>query len=242
MWAKARDEQPVVRWFQDLQHERRMPASLKYTHSRASNHSAIALFQAPYAGQVVRPLGLACQDADTAVQARKFDTVPILSESIGFGRGRTVRERSMQAIQQRAARCILATAVTVMATLAACAQSADGAFALPPGNAEDGRTAFVTLGCATCHDVIGAKGLASGDQTPQMTIPLGGVRDRVFTYNELVTSIINPSHTLADVQGVAVTDQEGGSRMPSFNDAMTVQNLIDIVTFLEDHYQLDPYQ
>lgn len=135
----------------------------------------------------------------------------------------------------------IAALLLLTGALGACAQSEETGFTLPNGNAADGRAAFIRLGCASCHDVIGVKGLLASDQVPQMTIPLGGVRERAYSYDELVTSIINPSHRLSDAYGVATSDEQGRSRMPVLNDVMSVTELVDIVTFLEEHYQLAPY-
>ena len=70
-------------------------------------------------------------------------------------------------------------------------------------------------------------------------VELGGKVTRVKTYGELVTAIINPSHKLA--QGYSaeqVTSDGEESRMPVYNGYMTVQELIDIVAFLQPHYDV----
>ena len=136
---------------------------------------------------------------------------------------------------------VLGAALVFGTTLAACSSPDESGFTLPVGSVEDGQAAFTRLGCAGCHDVIGAKGLLPADQVPDMTIPLGGTRDEVYTYGALVTAIINPSHTISDAYGVATSDEAGQSRMPSFNSVMTVQELADIVTFLEAHYYLEAF-
>ena len=61
---------------------------------------------------------------------------------------------------------------------------------------------------------------------------------RVKTYGELVTSIINPSHKLAKGYPLDLVSNDGQSKMPVYNGFMTVQELIDIVIFLQPHYEV----
>ena len=61
---------------------------------------------------------------------------------------------------------------------------------------------------------------------------------RVKTYGELVTAIINPSHKLAQGYPLDTISEDGQSRMPLYNSYMTVQELIDIVAFLQPHYDV----
>jgi hypothetical protein len=74
-----------------------------------------------------------------------------------------------------------------------------------------------------------------------MALELGGARPTAMRYDELVTSIINPSHKLSRLGDVPVGDRDGRSNMRSFNDVMTVTQLVDIVTFLEAHYEIEFY-
>jgi hypothetical protein len=72
-------------------------------------------------------------------------------------------------------------------------------------------------------------------------VELGGLTDRVQTYGDLVTSIINPSHRIAEgYSPEEVMLDDGESRMAYYNSVMTVEELIDIVTFLETKYDLKP--
>ena len=62
------------------------------------------------------------------------------------------------------------------------------------------------------------------------------------TYAELVTSVINPSHRIASGYSAdELTDEAGDSKMRNYNDIMTVTDLIDLVAFLESHYELTGY-
>ena len=58
------------------------------------------------------------------------------------------------------------------------------------------------------------------------------------TYGELVTSIINPSHRLARGMDPRHVDGEGESKIPRYNEVMTVQQLVDITEFLSSKYSV----
>jgi hypothetical protein len=78
-----------------------------------------------------------------------------------------------------------------------------------------------------------------GEPAPdaEMRVILGGPASRVQTYGNLVTSVINPSHRVR--RGSAeMKNPDGSSRMRSYNDVMTVQQLVDLVTFLKAHYKV----
>ncbi len=53
-----------------------------------------------------------------------------------------------------------------------------------------------------------------------------------------MTAIINPSHKLATGYAEEVVSDDGVSKMYVYNDHMTVQELIDIVMFLQPHYDV----
>jgi mono/diheme cytochrome c family protein len=111
--------------------------------------------------------------------------------------------------------------------------SASG-FRLPDGNAQRGKAAFVAYGCHTCHEVAGSD-LAKPTVQPPVPVILGGVVERPMTDGYLTTSIVNPSYKIAGYprEQVAVN---GRSRMPHYADRMTVQDLTDIVAFLQSQY------
>lgn len=118
-------------------------------------------------------------------------------------------------------------------------ESARG-FRLPDGNAEAGRLAFVDLRCHACHDVQGVEPPA--ESAIDTRVALGGQVTRVRTYGELVTSIINPSHKLAPGYQPEEETEDGKSPMEaaSLNETMTVQQLVDIVTYLQPLYEVRP--
>jgi len=110
-------------------------------------------------------------------------------------------------------------------------------FSLPQGNAINGKEAFVYMHCHECHTVSGEELPALALADPPF-VELGGTVSRVKTYGELVTAIINPSHKLAKGYPLDVISNDGQSRMPVYNGYMTVQELIDIVSFLQPHYNV----
>jgi L-cysteine S-thiosulfotransferase len=120
-----------------------------------------------------------------------------------------------------------------------CDQQARG-FVLPPGDVDKGKASFVDLGCPACHEVQGQfKKLSleeGGDEV--IEVVLGGPVTRVKTYGDLVTSIINPSHRLSRGKNADTMNPDGSSKMPYYNDVMTVQELVDITTFLQGTYQI----
>jgi len=113
-------------------------------------------------------------------------------------------------------------------------------FRLPDGNAMAGREAFLYMHCNQCHTI-------KGEELPTVPgfepyVELGGAVTRVKTYGELVTAIINPSHKLADGYAEEVVSVDGKSNMYYYNGFMTVQELTDIVMFLQPYYDVVPPQ
>ncbi|MEM7366095.1 MAG: cytochrome C [Pseudomonadota bacterium] len=106
-------------------------------------------------------------------------------------------------------------------------------FNLPPGDANVGKANFVLLQCNECHSVgdvpyVGRK----------LNVQLGGVSTRVKTYGDLVTSIINPSHKLSRGSDPVTQTETGESVMRNYNETLTVQELIDLVAFLQSEYEV----
>lgn len=126
--------------------------------------------------------------------------------------------------------------------LSACSPSQSSGFTLPEGDADRGKETFIDLGCGFCHTVTGVEGLREDIERPERTVVLGGEKLRVYTYGELVTSIINPSHKISQPELGNVVDDDGNSQMVNYNDIMTVTEMTDLVTFLEQHYSLKPYE
>ncbi|HVT26482.1 MAG TPA: hypothetical protein VHE81_00545 [Lacipirellulaceae bacterium] len=130
------------------------------------------------------------------------------------------------------------------AVLSGCAtNSNDDVFTLPKGNVERGEATFMHFRCYDCHRVQGVN-LPPGEEPNQVMVDLGGRVEHVKDYGDLVTSIINPSHRLAKGYTPSLVSKgpKQTSRMTVYNDVMTVSQLIDIVAFLQSHYELQPYE
>jgi sulfur-oxidizing protein SoxX len=128
---------------------------------------------------------------------------------------------------------------TCIGVLTACdtgPKSARG-FRLPDGDADKGQAIFIELECISCHRIDGLELPAPREPGP-VTVILGGETQTIKTYGELVSSIINPSHKLITGYPEEVIAPEGKSLMTVYNDRMTVQQLIDLVAFLQSKYEV----
>lgn len=112
-------------------------------------------------------------------------------------------------------------------------------FTLPDGDVAMGKATFDRLQCHGCHAIDGVEplALAEGQEAPKL-IKLGGEVPRIQTYGELVTSIINPSHRLAAAYKPEEVSVDGKSTMKNYNSVMTVEELINVVSFLQSKYEL----
>jgi mono/diheme cytochrome c family protein len=110
-------------------------------------------------------------------------------------------------------------------------------FRLPDGDADKGQAIFVELECIACHRIDGLELPDPGEPGP-VTVILGGETQTIKTYGELVSSVINPSHKLIKGYPKEEIAPEGKSLMTVYNDRMTVQQLIDLVAFLQSKYEV----
>ena len=99
-------------------------------------------------------------------------------------------------------------------------------FTMPKGDATKGREAFEKFACYVCHEVRGEKfpaaapGSVLGPELSQM----GPLHPLEF-FSE---SVINPSAYAAK----KYRGPDGESTMPTYNDRMTVQELIDLSSYI----------
>jgi mono/diheme cytochrome c family protein len=110
-------------------------------------------------------------------------------------------------------------------------------FRLPDGNAETGRELFVALECNSCHTIVDLELPAAAEPGP-VNVMLGGPVANIKTYGQLVSSVINPSHRIVRRYPEEEVTRDGESLMPIYNETMTVQQLIDLVAFLQAQYQV----
>lgn len=110
-------------------------------------------------------------------------------------------------------------------------------FSLPVGDVREGRDAFLYLQCNQCHTIAG-EDIPPVPHLDPPYVELGGPTSTVKTYGQLVTAIINPSHDLAKGYAKEVVSENGESKMYNYNRFMTVQQLTDIVRYLQPHYKV----
>lgn len=126
--------------------------------------------------------------------------------------------------------------VCAASALSACGDRAAGEASvyLPKGDPTSGEAHFVALGCVNCHGVAGSDLPEPAEGGPVRVLLGSGLGGK--TYGDLVTSIVNPSHKLSARYRPNEVSASGQSLMSSYNDVMTITQLIDIVAFLETYY------
>jgi len=101
-------------------------------------------------------------------------------------------------------------------------------FTLPKGDPAKGREVFAKLECYACHEVKGERFPAPTEQAkigPELS-QMAPLHAAEF----FAEAVINPSAVIDKGKGYQGAD--GSSKMPSFNDSMTVQEAIDLVAYL----------
>jgi mono/diheme cytochrome c family protein len=101
-------------------------------------------------------------------------------------------------------------------------------FTLPKGDPKKGREVFTKLECYSCHEVRGEKFPAPterGKLGPELS-QMGPLHEAEF----FAEAVMNPSAVVEKGKGYHAAD--GSSKMPEFNDAMTVRELVDLVAYL----------
>jgi len=133
----------------------------------------------------------------------------------------------------------LISLIVCMLSLQACGSDPKSpwGFRLPDGDAAKGQALFVELQCNACHTIAELE-LAAPVQRGPVAVVLGGPVARVKTYGDLVSSVINPSHKLIFNYPEEDIARDGQSLMRIYNETMTVQQLIDLVAFLQPQYKV----
>ena len=135
----------------------------------------------------------------------------------------------------------LGVILLILLAAAGSPRKSGAGFRLPDGDVQRGKAAFTELKCNTCHTVAGTEiPVPNKAYAYVRVVVLGGEVRQVKTYGALVTSIINPSHSLAPGYPKELITKDNHSAMSNFNDTMTVRQLIDIVAFLQSRYKLVP--
>lgn len=111
-------------------------------------------------------------------------------------------------------------------------------FTLPDGDPKAGRQAFADFECFKCHEVHGedfpAPQAEQGDVGSTLS-GMGGMHPAEYFVEIMIdpnaSAIWRIKHHKAEHKGYLGPD--GTSKMPSYNDTMTVQQLIDIVAYMK---------
>ena len=134
----------------------------------------------------------------------------------------------------QAAHKIVFLLILVIMTACSGIKESPREFALPDGNYERGQSTFIALACHHCHSAAGVDQYKP--ESASVSFALGGESSRVTTYAELMTSIINPSHRLSHRLPVEESSVNGKSKMRTYNEIVTVQQLSDLVAYLLPQY------
>ena len=101
-------------------------------------------------------------------------------------------------------------------------------FSLPAGDPQKGKKVFADLECYACHSMPGQGFPAPTADKPGPPLTGMGEEHPAAYFAE---SIVNPNAVL--IEGPGYLDTDGRSRMPNFNDNLTVQQLVDLVAYLK---------
>jgi hypothetical protein len=100
-------------------------------------------------------------------------------------------------------------------------------FLWPQGDPIKGRQIFVRLECYSCHEVKGEQFPApSSEIGPELSM-MGPLHEAAY----FAEAIINPNAVIEKGKGYEAAD--GSSKMPSYNELMTVHDVIDLVAYLK---------
>lgn len=143
-------------------------------------------------------------------------------------------------LSRRPGQAALLAGLMVAGMLGGCADSSPKTvqgFVLPEGDLAAGRQVFVTHNCQQCH-LVNDPALPAYTGERDYEIRLGGEVLRVQDYGDLLTSVVLPDHRLS--QARQIKDEDGNrpetSPMPNLTGALTVAELIDLVSYLHAQY------
>jgi copper resistance protein D len=101
----------------------------------------------------------------------------------------------------------------------------DWVFVPPEGDAARGREIFVRLGCPACHRVSPEE--PAGSRPGPDLIGVGQHHPTAYIFE----SILNPNAVI--IQGPGYTGPDGKSIMPDYRGKLSVNDLLDLVTYLK---------
>ena len=138
-----------------------------------------------------------------------------------------------------AGRGLLGVALSVACLACVAKPEPPAGFRLPEGDPVRGQEAFVQLRCHSCHRVVGLE-LPEPVADPPVPVVIGGEIATPQEDEEVMTSIINPSHQIASRFQTEGVLRGESSRMIDLTEAMTVQQMVDLVAFVRSRYTVVP--
>jgi sulfur-oxidizing protein SoxX len=102
-------------------------------------------------------------------------------------------------------------------------------FTWPAGDPARGWDVFAKYECFSCHEIRGERfpvPKEAGNVGPELAA-MGPAHEAGY----FVEAVINPNAVVERGKGYEAAD--GSSKMPSFNDTLTVQELLDLVAYLK---------
>jgi mono/diheme cytochrome c family protein len=114
----------------------------------------------------------------------------------------------------------------------------DAGFRMPDGDAVAGEEAFAQLQCNQCHTVAGVERFSTVAVNDGLDVHLGGEVRVVKSYGELVTAIVHPDESIRPDVMNRYELPNGRTLMPDYTARMTTRQMVDLVTFLQEHYEV----
>jgi len=111
-------------------------------------------------------------------------------------------------------------------------------FAMPPGDVNAGRKAFVELECFKCHEVQGENFPAPKVEQGEVGPALSGMGS-MHPAEYFAEAILNPNASASwrikyhKEEKKGYLDEKGKTKMPSYSASMTAQQLVDLVAYLK---------
>lgn len=105
-------------------------------------------------------------------------------------------------------------------------------FTLPKGDPVEGRKVFVELECYKCHEIKGETlpAVAKGDKGVGPELSQMAAMHPIEFFAE---SIMNPNAVIdPDAKEKGYLGADGKSKMPNYNDVLTVKQVADLATYL----------
>jgi len=119
-----------------------------------------------------------------------------------------------------------------MGEMAGHGMAADWKFTLPVGDPAAGRKVFIEVECYKCHEV-------KGETFPAVTFADKGVGSELsqmvgmHPMEFFVEAIINPNAVIdSDAKEKGYLGNDGKSKMPNYNDTLTVKQVVDLAAYL----------